>query len=252
MMETPNGGLWMPLLDHFHKPASRVPWRSIHTGWISELAKRLNSILPPGYIALDTMSIGGGLEIDIGIEEEEDPLPPTPSATGGTAVATARAVYAPPPVTGTVRYEFPDTMEIRVTSEDTGQLVGAVEFVSPGNKDRGAKRDMFLAKCLDYLAGGACVVVVDVIAARKANLHNEIVTRLGADTLALPDAVSLYAATYRPIIRKKKMNVDVWVNPLQIGEVIPTMPLRIVAGLFVPVELEETYAAACRGRKLQV
>jgi hypothetical protein len=30
------------------------------------------------------------------------------------------------------------------------------------------------------------------------------------------------------------------------------MPLRIVAGLFVPVELEETYAAACRGRKLQV
>jgi hypothetical protein len=242
----------VPLLDHFRKPASRVPWRSIHSGWISELAKRLNSILPPGCIALDTMSIGGGLEIDIGIEEE-DPLPPSPSADGGgTAVATARAVYTPPPATGTVRYEFPDTMEIRVTSEETGQLVGAVEFVSPGNKDRGSKRDMFLAKCLDYLAGGACVVVVDVITERRANLHNEIVTRLGAENLALPDEVSLYAAAYRPIIRKKKMNVDVWVNPLRVGEVIPTMPMRVVAGLFVPVELEETYAAACRGRKLAV
>ena len=55
-----------------------------------------------------------------------------------------------------------------------------------------------------------------------------------------------------PGIVKKKMNVDVWVNPLQIGEVLPTMPLRVVAGLFVPVELEETYATACRGRKLVV
>ena len=135
---------------------------------------------------------------------------------------------------------------------NVSKLVAAIELVSPGNKDRGAKRDMFLAKCLDNIAGGACVVVVDVITARRANLHNELVATLGAENLALPEETSLYAATYRPIIRKKKMNVDVWVNPLRVGEPIPTMPLRIVAGLFVPVELEETYAAACRGRKLSV
>src|SRR5262245_26251322 len=243
----------MPLLDHFRKPADRVPWRSIHSGWIGHLAERVNTLLPPGYIALDSMSIDGGLEIDIGIEEEDEPVLPSADANGGgTAVATTRAVYAPPPATGTALYEFPDTTEIRVTNEETGQLVGAIELISPGNKDRGAKRDMFLAKCLEYLAGGACVVIVDVISARRANLHNEIVTRLGVENLALPEEVSLYAATYRPIIRKKKMNVDVWVYPLKVGEVIPTMPLRIVAGLFVPIELEETYVAACRGRKLLV
>src|SRR5688572_20181120 len=125
----------MPLLDHFRPPASRVPWRSIHSGWISEMATRLNAILPPGYIALDSMSIGGGLEIDIGIEEEDDPPPPASSSGGGTAVAATRAVYAPPPATGTALYEFPDTMEIQVTNEESGQLVGAIEFVSPGNKD---------------------------------------------------------------------------------------------------------------------
>ncbi len=242
----------MPLLDHFRKPASRVPWRSIHTGWISELATRLNSILPPGYIALDDKSLDGGLEVDIGIEEENDPPPPTTTNSGGTAVATARAVYTPPSATGIALYEFPDTIEVRVTNEETGQLVGAIELVSPGNKDRGAKRDIFLAKCLDNIAGGACVVIVDVITPRHANLHNELVATLGADNLALPEEMHLYAATYRPIIRKKKMNVDVWVNPLRVGEPLPTMPLRVVAGLFVPVELEETYAAACRGRKLQV
>lgn len=242
----------MPLLDHFHKPTSRVPWRSIHTGWLAALTVRLNAILPQGFIALDTMSIDGGLEVDVGIEEEDDPpARATGSSGGGAVVAAAPAVYAPPPATGTALYEFSDTMEIRVTNEDTGRLVGAIEFVSPGNKDRGAKRDMFLAKCLDNVAGGACVVIVDVVTARRANLHNELATTLGAENLALPDEVSLYAATYRPIIRKKKMNVDVWVNALQIGSALPTMPMRIVAGLFVPVELEDTYVAACRGRKLQ-
>lgn len=243
----------MPLFDHFRKPGSRVPWPSIHGGWISELAVRLNAILPPGYLALNGMSRGGGLEVDIGIEEEDDPPPPVSTGEGGgTAVATARAVYTPPAATGTAQYEFPDTIEVRVEDEASGRLVGAVEFVSPGNKDRGTKRELFLAKCLYYLAGGACVVVVDAITERRANLHNEIVARLGADALALPEDEHLYAATYRPIIRKRKMNVDVWVNPLRVGEPLPTMPLRLVAGLFVPVELEDTYAAACRGRKLIV
>ncbi len=132
-----------------------MPWRSVHSGWISELATRLNTLLPQGYVALDSMSIGGGLEIDAGIEEEDDPPPAPSTGGGGTAVAAARAVYVPPPATGTAEYVFPDTTEIRVTNEETGQLVGAIELVSPGNKDRGAKRDMFLAKCLDHLAGGA-------------------------------------------------------------------------------------------------
>jgi hypothetical protein len=95
-------------------------------------------------------------------------------------------------------------------------------------------------------------VIVDVITARRASLHNELVATLGADALALPEEAHLYAATYRPIIRKKKLNIDVWVNPLRVGSPLPTMPLRVVAGLFVPVELEDTYAAACRGRKLDV
>jgi hypothetical protein len=88
MMTIVTGETHMPLLDHFRKPASRVPWRSLHSGWISELATRLNAILPPGYIALDSMSIDGGLEGDVGIEEEDDP--PLPTETNGGGVATAR------------------------------------------------------------------------------------------------------------------------------------------------------------------
>ncbi|HEY1190205.1 MAG TPA: DUF4058 domain-containing protein [Gemmata sp.] len=245
----------MPLHDHFRPPGSRLPWRPLHSGWLGHLAERINSYLPEGYLALDTMSIDGGLEVDVAIEEELDPEPGAdePNAGGGTVVATTRAVYTPPPATDTAHYQFPDVIELRVTSEREGRLVGAVELVSPGNKDRGAKRDMFLAKCLDYLAGGACVVIVDVVTPRRANLHNEIVERLGGpDSLVLPEETNLYAATYRPIVRKRKFDIDVWVNPLSVGAELPTMPLRVVAGLFVPVELETAYAAACRGRKFDV
>jgi hypothetical protein len=214
----------------------------------------VNAHLPEGYIALDTVRLDGGLEVDVGIEEEVEPAPGADGSNGagGTAVATARSVYTPPAATGTAEYEFPDVIELRVSSETGGRLVGAVELVSPGNKDREQKREALLAKCIDYIAGGACVVVVDVVTERCTNLHNEIVDRIGGpDALLLPEDSHLYTATYRPLIRKKKFQVDVWVQPLRVGEVLPTMPLRVVSGLFVPVELEEAYVAACRGRKFR-
>jgi hypothetical protein len=250
----------MPLHDHFHLPGSRLPWETLHGGWLSELAGRINEYLPDGYIALDRMRIDGGLQVDVGVEEGYEDPPVDSDETNGTnggvgaVVATARSVYTPPDATGTAEYQFPDVVELRVLSDRSeGRLVGAVELVSPGNKDRGTKRDAFVAKCIDYIAGGACVVVVDVITERRSNLHNEIVARIGGSAaLELPEDVFLYAATYRPVIRKKKSQIDVWVNPLTVGGVLPTMPLRLVGNLFVPVELEWAYTEACRRRKFLV
>jgi hypothetical protein len=247
----------MPLHDHFRPPGSRLPWEPLHSGWLSELAGRINEHLPDGYVALDRMRIDGGLEVDVGVEEGLDDPPTEPGETNGgnggvgVATATVRAVYTPPEATGAAEYQFPDAVELRVLSDrGEGRLVGAVELVSPGNKDRGTKREAFVAKCIDYIAGGACVVVVDVITERRSNLHNEIVARIGGSTaLELPEEVFLYAATYRPVFRKKKSQIDVWVNPLTIGGVLPTMPLRLAGSLFVPVELEWAYAEACRRRK---
>lgn len=250
----------MPLHDHFRLPGSRLPWEALHSGWLSELAGRVNEHLPDGYVALDRMRIDGGLEVDVGVEEGYEGSTASPNEVNGanvgagTAVATARAVYTPPGAIGTTEYQFPDVNELRVLSDrGDGRLVGAVELVSPGNKDRGTKHDAFVAKCIDYIAGGACVVVVDVITERRSNLHNEIVARIGGSTaLELSEDVFLYAATYRPVIRKKKSEIDVWVNPLAVGSALPTMPLRLVGSLFVPVELEWAYTEACRRRKFIV
>ena len=50
----------MPLRDHFHPPVGhQLPWESLHSGWIARLAERLNELLPEGYVALDTVRVGG-------------------------------------------------------------------------------------------------------------------------------------------------------------------------------------------------
>lgn len=247
----------MPLRDHFHLPVRRrVPWPSIHSGWIAELTGRLNELMPPGYLALDTVRFRGGLEIDVGAVEGEE-TPGGSSGTnggsgGGTAVATAQAVYTPPAATGTAPFDYPEIAEVRVFSDPEGrQLVGAVEMVSPGNKDRGVKREAFIGKCLDILASGASLVIVDVVTDRHANLHNEIVRKFdGPLSLEMPGDANLYAAAYRPVTRGKKTEIDVWMNPLRVGDSLPTMPLRLIADYFVPVELEATYTEACRRRRL--
>jgi hypothetical protein len=160
-------------------------------------------------------------------------------------------VYTPPAALGSCPFEFPDVVEVRVFRDREGrQVVGAIELVSPGNKDRDSKREPFVGKCLDYIASGVCVVIVDVVTERRANFHNDIVQRLDApSSLELPEGATLYAATYRPVIRGKMTGVDIWATPFAVGDPLPTMPLRLVADYFVPVELERTYTEACRRRR---
>lgn len=199
----------MPLRDYFHPPIEfRLPWPSLHSGWVAELTGRLNELMPPGFVALDELRIDGGLEIDV----------------------AAIRIYM-----------------------DKGErhLVGAIELVSPGNKDRDEAREVFVGKCLDYLAGGASLVIVDVVTNRHANLHNQLARRIGAPpTVELPDDTLVYATAYRPVKRDKRSQIDMWVRPVAVGDLLPTMPLRLIADEFVPVELEWTYTEACRRRKL--
>ncbi|MDY3562310.1 DUF4058 family protein [Gemmata sp. JC673] len=242
----------MPLHDHFRPPDNRLPWEPLHSGWLSELAGRINERLPEGYVALDRVRIGGGLEIDLGVEELlSGPGAGSEVPAGGVATATTRATYAPPAASGSAEYTFPDLLELRVTSATgDGRVVGAVELVSPGNKDRGTKREAFVGKCLDYLAGGAAVVIVDVVTDRRANLHNDIAERVGAPSELMLSAESfLYAAAYRPVRRGKRTQIDIWVSPLAVGTPLPTMPLRLVGNVFIPVELEWAYVEACRRRR---
>src|SRR2546423_1908133 len=62
---------------------------------------------------------------------------------------------------------------------------------------------------------------------------------------------SLYGSAYRPLERNGATMVDVWLEPLAVGQRLPTLPLWPRGGLCLPVELEATYERTCVEQRIQ-
>jgi hypothetical protein len=234
----------MPLLDHFRPPISNeIQWNSFHAAWASFITNALNDVVPSEFRVHESSKLGGGLEIDVATVKT------SPDTNG--AVSSRHSVWQPSPAVA-VPATFPDRFEVLVFRQFGGrQLVAAIELISPGNKDCDENREAFAMKVANYLHEGVSVLIVDVVTERRANLHDEIVRlmRMKAQ-LRLPPDPPLYAASYRPVIRENRPEIDIWVQPFAVGDQLPTMPLRLIAEYFVPVELEATYSEACRRRRL--
>ena len=227
----------MPLLDHFHPPLSeRRHWHAFHNSWATYLASQLNTLLPEGYFA--EANVQYGVEIDVAAFEEP-----------GAGVPAAG--WTPPPPQESVPVDFPGAVvEVGIFRRSGGpQLAGAVELVSPANKDRPSHRDALVSKCATYLQAGVGLVLVDVVTDRTADLHRELLGRLGvADPGAGP---VLYAAAYRPVEREGRGALDIWREPVAVGQPLPTLPLWLRGGLCLPVELEATYTRTCVEQRIQ-
>lgn len=242
----------MPLLDHFRPPIHPIhPCKMFHSGWATRLADRLNlNWLSREFIAQEFTSTEQ-LEIDIATLQR--PLTANGQhGDGSQTVALMPKLWTAPAATATMPGVFPDTFEVRVYSRQGGMdLVGAIELVSPSNKDRPHERRAFATKCASYLHQGVSVIIVDIVTTRHANLHNEIIRLMQANSsLELSADADLYAISYRPVRRETKPEIDLWPVTLSIGSELPTMPLRLTGDLFVPVELEITYSEACRLRRI--
>jgi hypothetical protein len=239
----------MPLLDHFHEPLDHdLTWEELHAAWGPLLALTLNrNWLPRTFIAKGHTHIGPEVEVDVATFERGR-LPTGPLGNGG-GVATMPRVWTPPEALTSMAATFPDCFEVRVFSTERGKrLVGAVELVSEGNKDRDDKRRLFVAKCASYLSQGVSLVILDVVTDRHFNLHNELMRWMnGPNEVLLPNDAYLYATSYRPVLRGEEPQIDVWVERCALGSPLPTMPLRLTGDLFVPIEFEATYMEICQG-----
>jgi len=226
----------MPLLDHFHPPLSeRRHWHSFHNSWATYLSSQLNSLLPSGYFA--EANVQFGVEIDVAAFEESD------GAGAPTAWMPPPAVSHPFEMSGVV-------VEVGIFSWSGGpQLAGAVELVSPANKDRPLHRDAFVSKCVTYLQAGVGLVLVDVVTERTADLHRELLVRLGVSDPGERSVLS--GSAYRPVERDGTRWLDVWREPIAVGQPLPTLPLWLRGGLCLPVELEATYQRTCIEQRIQ-
>ncbi len=239
----------MPLLDHFHPPLQgRRHWDAFYGWWAVSLSDMLNEKLPEHYFAEFQVSHGTRIEVDVGTFTESG-VPEANPPGGGTAVQTE--VLAPPAPVAVFPAVFPDEYAVHVFRSEGGPvLVAAIELVSPGNKDRNESRRAFAAKCAAYLQRGIGLIIVDIVTLRHANLHDELMTLLGhTDGFSFPAATPLYATAYRPVHRQERNEIDLWREPLALGQPLPTLPLAVRGLGSLPIDLEGTYMEARkRGR----
>ncbi|MBI1833171.1 MAG: DUF4058 family protein [Planctomycetes bacterium] len=226
----------MPLFDHFHPPLSeRRQWQSFHSVWASMIALELNRQLPPGYFADPTVEFN--IEIDVAAFEEEQP-------------ATAPTSWTPPQPTMTIPMTLvTDVVEIGVYNKEAGPvLVGAIELVSPANKDRPSARDAFSSKCAAYLQQAIGLIVVDVVTERKADLHGALLQRLNDN--AKPTVSELWASAYRPWQAGTQTELEIWHHPLCFGAPLPTLPFWLKNGPCLKLDLEAIYMRTLQEQRM--
>ncbi len=223
----------MPLLDHFHPPLSvDRPWEGVHSTWATVIAQHLNeTLLPKEFVALPHVRPGTAVEIDVAAFQQRQP----------TAAPSSPQAWSVP-----VEWDERDVFEVRVYRQEGGpRLVGAVELVSPANKDRPGHRQTFAGKCAGYLRQGVGVVLVDVVTDRRENLHQELVSLLELNGSA-PFTAPHYGVSYRTVSQDAGSRLEVWPEALALGQPLPRVPLWLAEDLAVPLDLESTYQTTCR------
>ena len=241
----------MPLRDHFRPPVSKKSsWEGFHALWPTCIVQHLRKDLPAGYTAEPRVHLGTLMEIDVGALESDDGLPDrslSQNGNGGTATATWTASL--PAVT--VETDPPDEYEYEVRVYDVErerQLVAAIEFVSPANKDRDQSRESFVAKCAALLRKGVAVSIVDLVTIRRFNLYAQLMEFVGhPDSSMTRDDPPIYAASCRWVTRGTRAKLEAWSHTMSIGQPLPTLPLWLADSLVLSLDLDLKQASVFVG-----
>jgi len=241
----------MPLRDHFHPPlADRRSWEGVHGQWPAMIVLELSRKLPAGYVAEPRVHQGTSIEVDVATYEELGSASARSfvDGNGGTGVATA--VWAPPRPTLAFATDWPaqDDYGVRVYDTRAGhRLVAVIEIVSPRNKDRPEACRAFVAKCAALIEDRVCVAIVDLVTSRTTGLYRDLLEVLGGTDPPSPEAASpIYAVACRVTRSEAAWLVETWMQPLSIGQPLPTLPLWLADDLSIPVDLESSYEQTCR------
>ena len=231
----------MPLYDHFSPPlkATRF-WHSFHSVWANVIASSLNKQLPSRYLA--SPNVHFGIEIDVATLDQQ---PDSKDAPASLEIWTV-----PRPIQTIPLTLVTDVVQVDIFDTRGGpEIVGAIELVSPANKDRPASRAAFVSKCQALLQQGVGLVLIDIVTGRRANLHEELLVHLGHLDSATWEA-PLYATGYRPVERSGTSLLDIWRERLDVGSPLPIMPLWLRESICLRVDLDETYRDACHEQRI--
>jgi hypothetical protein len=129
-----------------------------------------------------------------------------------------------------------------------GEVVCAIEVVSPGNKAGKLAVREFVAKAVDFLRRGINLLVVDPFPPGSQDpqtMHKLIWDEFDAGVpFELPADEPLLLASYRAAVPLVEFTPEAFIEPLRVGAELPDMPAWLDTDLYVNVPLEAAYRAA--------
>jgi hypothetical protein len=219
-------------------------WDSVHPFWLAYLVEWIQPRLPEGYKAflggvpaLTVASASGRPDVSV---RQWGPRPPDEQGAADTAVLE-------PDLEASVAIRLDPQPAVHVDFH--GQLVAAVELVSPRNKDRSDAKEAYIGRYLGYLRLGVHLMLVDVLPRPKGfSFGDAIAAGLGLSLPALPPP---FAVAYRvgevvPVGEDKGSLVGLWCRPLRAGQPLPSLPLPLSVHRAVVIDLEEAYRRAAQ------
>ncbi len=231
----------MPMHDWKRVPATI--YHHFHQRWTISICDALNAgLLPPGYSAL-VEQYSSGLYPDVLAVQRRSQKPSRP--------AIAITTLEPPRTRMTVRpreARFHERANRVVVRHQLGDVVCAIEVVSPGNKAGKIAVREFVTKAVDFLRRGINLLIVDPFPPGSQDpqtLHKLIWDEFD-DGVAfeLPADEPLLLASYRAAVPVVELTPEAFIEPLRVGAELPDMPAWLDAESYVNVPLEPTYRAA--------
>jgi hypothetical protein len=215
-------------------------FHDFHQDWTIELRRALNAgHLPPGFMALTDQQVGGVIPDALTLHHATKNMEKSESANG-LLLATA------PP-----KAQFIDELEednyaqrantIRIQHRH-GEVVAVIEIVSPGNKNSQHALRTFVRKAANLILQGINLLVVDLFPPSERDpqgIHKAIWDELAERPFTLPANKPLTVAAYRAAPTK-----IAYVEPVAVGEDLPSLPIFLIDESYVPAPLEETYRSS--------
>jgi hypothetical protein len=211
-------------------------FHGFHHTWITEINRALNGgLLPDDHYALAEQQADrfGSDALTFQTREAE--------RGASTAIRTRRPARVTPQSDEEFYRRKKSSVVVRHASDD--RIVAMLEVFSPGNKIGQKALRRFLDKARDLLENKIHLLIVDLFPPGRRDpdgIHAAIWQELLDDAEYHPPANKpLTLAAY-----ESDLVVKAFVEPVAVGDVLPSMPLILEPGGAVQVPLEATYQAA--------
>jgi len=218
-----------------------------HNSWITELRNWLNGgQLPEEFYAVGEQR-AGAIGPDVLTLQAKDYEPGDPEAKFPDGSGSILAIAdAPPKVKATISLDadlaFYSLRQRRITIRHTSgdDIVAIIEIVSPANKHSRTEINRFLEKMTTIAASGVHFLVIDPFPPGTFDplgLPMAITEQLGMQT----NQARLPTSESRSLFSFDAGELTAYVEPVAVDQEIASMPLFLMPGRYLSLDLEFTY-----------